>query len=193
MPAFDLNSLKRGDPASWDKAFPSFFGPAARVARSVLGPHLADEAEDVAIEAVGALVEKVKQASSLEELNRLVVGIAHNKAVSHVRAYVAEKRGGGRTESLEARQAMSGEFAESPAETSPLAAIEAAELAERMGRVLESLKPPQGEMLADRFLRGLTHDEIGRKYGVGVKSVGSLLARALRALRGAWEGRQNEM
>ena len=189
----DLTELKRADPDAWNNAFSWFFGPAMRIARSVLGQRLSGDVEDVAIVAVEALVDKVQRAASAEELRRLVVAIARNKAISRVREDRAERHGGGRIESLDERQASSGGSADCAAPDFVQAEVEANELAERLRRVLSALTPPQGEMLGDRFLRGLSHEEIARKYGVGVKSVGIRLARALRKLRAAWDASEDEV
>jgi RNA polymerase sigma factor (sigma-70 family) len=152
-----------------------------------LRPYLPGDVEDVAIESLEELVEKVPGVGSVEELKLLVAAITHNRAVSRLREFFAAKRGGGRTESLESRQEGSG-LPEVVAADSPLAALEAKELAERLGRTLDALAPPKGEMLADFFLAGLSYDDIAKKHGIAINSVGVYLKRGLEALRRAWKG-----
>ena len=112
--------------------------------------------------------------------------IAHNRAVSRLRELYAAKRGAGRTESLEGRQEDRGNFPEAIASDDPVGALELKELGDRLGRLLAELKPPQGEMLADSFLRGLSYEEIAKKHAVALGTVGVYLKRGLTALRRIW-------
>ncbi len=54
------------------------------------------------------------------------------------------------------------------------------------GATLAELKPPLGEILSDFFLHGLRYEEIARKRGVAVGSVGVYLKRGLEAMRRIW-------
>jgi len=53
--------------------------------------------------------------------------------------------------------------------------------------LLAELKPPQGEILADFFLWNLSYQEIAKKRGVAVGSVGVYLKRGLETLRRTWK------
>ena len=183
----DLQALQRGDAAAWDVAFSWLWPAAFGVAQVTLQPYLPAEVEDVAIESLEELVEKVRNLKSVEELKPLVASIAHNRAVSRLRQYFAAKRGSGQTESLEARQ-DGGDLPDAIAPDSPVAALEQKELAERLQRLLAALKPPQREMVADFFLGGLSYEEIAGKYDVAKGSVGVYLKRGLEILRRAWGG-----
>ena len=48
------------------------------------------------------------------------------------------------------------------------------------------LKPPLGEVLSDFYLHGLRYEEIARKHGLAVGSVGVYLKRGLEAIRRIW-------
>ena len=61
MSAPDLRALQRGDAAAWDMAFPWLRPAALWAAHVTLQPYLPAEVEDVAIESLEALVEKVKE------------------------------------------------------------------------------------------------------------------------------------
>ena len=74
---------------------------------------------------------------------------------------------------------------------SPLAALEQKELAERLSGTLSELKPPQGVVLMDFFLNGLSYEGIARKHGIAIGSVGVYLKRGLETLRRVW-GRRGE-
>jgi RNA polymerase sigma factor (sigma-70 family) len=186
MSVLSLPALQQGDPDAWNEAHNYLWPTALAVARLKLEPFLPADIEDVALEALEELVEKVREIKSVAELKPLTASIAHNRAVSRLREHFAKKRGAGQIESLEARQGAEMDFPESMAPDSPLAALEQKELAELLGKTLAALKPPQGEILGDFFLRGLSYDEIAKKQGLAVGSVGVYLKRGLETLRGIW-------
>jgi DNA-directed RNA polymerase specialized sigma24 family protein len=152
----DIQALQCGDAAAWDMAFPWLWPAAFGAAQVTLQPYLPAEVEDVAIESLEALVEKVRELKSVEELKPLVASIAHHQAVSLLRERFAKKRGEGRTGSLEAGQGAAVMDCPDPTANSPLASLEEKELAECLSRTLSQLKPPQGAVLKDFFLDGLS-------------------------------------
>ena len=182
----DLPALKRGDAAAWDVAFPWLWPAAFGAAQAKLQPYFPAEVEDVAIESLEALVEKVRELKSVEELKPLVASIAHHREVSLLRERFAKKRGEGRTESLEAVQEANMADCPDPAADSPLAVLEEKELAERLRRTIAELKPPVDAIMRDRFLNELSYEEIARKHGIPVSSVGVYLKRGLETLRRIW-------
>ena len=98
----DLRALQTGDADAWNAAFDWLWPTAFAVAQLKLQPYLPNEVEDVAIEALEELVEKVRELKSVEELKPLAASIAHHRAVSLLRERFAKKRGEGKTESLDA-------------------------------------------------------------------------------------------
>jgi len=182
----NLRALQAGDADAWDEAFRWLWPVALAVAQLKLRPYFPSEAEDVAIEVLEELVPKVREVKTVEELKPLAASIAHHRAVSLLRERFAGKRGAGKTESLEAVQAGDGADCPDPAAASPLAELEQRELAQRISRSLAELKPPLGEVLSDFFLHGLRYEEIARKHGLAVGSVGVYLQRGLAALRLFW-------
>src|ERR1051325_349656 len=74
----NLQALQRGDGAAWDEAFVWLWPAAFGAAQSILTGSLNHEAEDVAIEALEELIEKVRGLRSVEELKPLVASIAHH-------------------------------------------------------------------------------------------------------------------
>jgi RNA polymerase sigma factor (sigma-70 family) len=187
----DLQALQHGDTASWDMAFPWLWPAAFGAAQVTLQPYLPAEVEDVAIESLEALVEKVRELKSVEELKPLVASIAHHRAVSLLRERFAKKRGEGRTGSPEAVQGAAVIDCPDPTANSPMAALEQKELAECLSRTISKLKPPQGAVLKDFFLDGLSYEGIARKHGIAIGSVGVYLKRGLETLRRIW-GRHEE-
>jgi len=187
----DLHALQVGDPEAWDAAFRWLWPTVFAVAQLKLQPYFPSEVEDVAIEALEELVEKVRVIKSSEELKPLAASIAHHRAVSLLRERFAKKRGEGKTGSLDA-PTEDGETKHEPASgDSPLEYLEQRELAERLGQSLTELKPPLGEILSDFFLHGLRYEEIAKKRGVAVGSVGVYLKRGLEAMRRIWGREEN--
>ena len=92
----DLKSLQQGDSAAWDEAFRWLWPTVFAVARLKLQPFFPNEVEDVAIEALEELVEKVRVIKAAEELKALAASIAHHRAVSLLRERFAKKRGEGK-------------------------------------------------------------------------------------------------
>jgi RNA polymerase sigma factor (sigma-70 family) len=187
----DLDALKRGDPNAWDEAFGWLWPAVFAVAKLKLQPHVPNEVEDVAIESIEQLVEKVPNVKSVEELRPLAASIAHHRAVSLLRERFAKKRGEGKTGSLDAQTQGGVIQNELPSSDSPLEDLEQAELAQRLGKSLAELKPPMGEILSDFFLQRLRYEEIADKRGVAVGSVGVYLKRGLEAMRHIWIREEN--
>ena len=187
----NLHALQAGDEAAWDEAFDWLWPTVFAVAQMKIRPFLPDEAEDLAIEALEELVDKVRAVKSVEELKPLAASISHHRAVSRLRERFALKRGAGKTESLDAQADEAGHANGPASEISPFAELEQKELAERLRRSLSELKPPQGEILSDFFLLGLRYEEISQKRGVAIGSVGVYLKRGLEAMRRIWGWDEN--
>jgi RNA polymerase sigma factor (sigma-70 family) len=187
----DLGALKTGDSGAWDEAFGWLWPTVFAVAKLKLQPYLPNEVEDVAIESIEQLVEKVPGVKSVEELRPLAASIAHHRAVSLLRERFAKKRGEGKTDSLEAQADRGVSQNEPTTSHSPLEDLEQVELAQRLGKSLAELKPPMGDILSDFFLHGLRYEEIATKRGVAVGSVGVYLKRGLEAMRRIWVREEN--
>jgi DNA-directed RNA polymerase specialized sigma24 family protein len=123
MSALNLRALQQGDPDAWNEAHHCLWPTALAVARLKLEPFLPADIEDVALEALEELVEKVHGIESVDELKPLTASICHNRAVSRLREHFAKKRGAGQIESLEARQRAEADCPDSIALDSPLVRI----------------------------------------------------------------------
>src|SRR5437016_12474593 len=82
MNAPNIQALQRGEAEAWDEAFRWLWPAAFAVAQLKLQPFLPQDVEDVAIESLEALVEKVHEVRSVEELKPLVASIGHHTVVS---------------------------------------------------------------------------------------------------------------
>ena len=117
----DLRQLEQGDADAWDEAFRWLWPVAFEAARLKLSPFLPADVEDVAIESLEELVQKVREVGRTEELRPLLASIAHHRAVSRLREHFAAKRGGGQTTSLQATTHEDGAAFDPPDEGAPLA------------------------------------------------------------------------
>ena len=97
----NLKSLQTGDAVAWDEAFRWLWPTVFAVAQLKLQPDCPNDVEDVAIESLEELVEKVRVVKAPEELKPLAASITHHRAVSLLRERFAKKRGEGKKESLD--------------------------------------------------------------------------------------------
>ena len=176
-----LSALQRGDPEAWDEAFRWLWPVAFAVAELKLKPFLPGDVEDVAIETLEEIVDKVREVKRVEELKALAASIAHNLSVSRER--FAKKRGAGQTESLQALQSDGSDPDELAEGASPLAALEQTELADLLAEIQSELKADQRAVLSEFFIHGLSYEEVAKKRGLAIGSVGVYLKRGLEAVR----------
>ena len=187
----DLRALQQGEETAWDTAFGWLWPTVFAAVQLKLQPFLPDEIEDVAIESMEQLGNKVRSVKSVEELKPLAASIAHNRAVSLLRKRFTITRGAGKTESFDALADDEKGKHEPVLEDSPLDSLTEKELAARLAKSLAELKPPQGEILSDFFLHGLNYKEIAHKRGVAIGSVGVYLTRGLETMRRIWKRDKN--
>ena len=181
----DLTALQAGDEGAWDAAFDWLWPTAFAVAQLKLQPFFPEDVEDVAIEALEEVVGKVRELKSGEELKPLTASIAHNRAVSLLRERFARKRGAGKTQPLDKPVDDVGEAIDPPNEVPLLVELDQAELAALLRDLQRGLKPEHRALLDDFFLHRLSYEEIARKHGLAMGSVGVYLHRGLEAMRNA--------
>lgn len=196
VPPANLDSLKQGDPAAWNEAFGWLWPVALAVAKLRLDQYLPDEAEDVAIEALEALVERVRdgKVKTVEGLKPEVTSIARNKAISLLRRQFAEKRGGGMTISLDQPSDPSDPKSppmEAAAEDSSLDVLDISELASLLAELARAGNPEHQAVIRDFLFGGQSYEEISSKRGFPIGTVGVYLKRGLEAMRKAAERRPN--
>jgi len=155
------------------------------VTQHKLSQILPQDVEDVAIEAFEELVPKVHKVKVVEELKPLAASIAHNRAVSVLRAHFAAKRGAGQTQSFESLKGTTEDSSETAVAESPLDGLDQAELSGLISHLLTYFHPEQRAILNDFFFDGLRHDQIASKHGLAIGTVGVYLKRGLEAVRRA--------
>jgi len=185
----NLRALQAGDADAWNEVFHWLWPVALTTAQLKLRPHFPGEAQDVATEALGELVPKVREVKDVEELRLLAVSIAHHRAVSLLHERLTNQHGGGPTKSLESiLDAKLGEPPD-PLKRSSLEALEDEELAERLRRTIGELSPPVTAIMMDCFINELSYEEIAHRLRIPVSSVGTDLKRGLGTLRQIWARR----
>lgn len=185
MKAPELAALIAGDEEAWEEAFAALWPVALATAHARLEATCPTEIEEVAIEALETLVEKVKAggARHADDLPRLAKTIADRQAISKWRELTAQKRGAGKTDSLNAPLYDGEPPPEPPAPTPGLTTLDLAELHRLLDALQEDLNPDHKTALHDFFLDGLSYEEISRKRGWPVGTVGVYIQRGLAAIR----------
>lgn len=192
MPPNNLDFLKQGDRDAWDETFDWLWPTVLAVANLKLQPFLPAEAEDVAIEALEELVEKVQEVRTIEELKPLAASIAHNRAVSLLRERFAKKRGEGKITSLDKPLDAPDDahpVKEVAAEPRTLDTLDQIELTGLLVELQRCIKPESQFVVADFFVRGLSYQQIADKHNLAIGTVGVYLKRGLEALRKAAQSR----
>jgi DNA-directed RNA polymerase specialized sigma24 family protein len=156
---------------------------ALGAAHSRLALTYPEEAEDVAITSLEQLPAKLASVKSAEDLSRLVRTIAKRRAVSRWRELTAEKRGGGPVPPPDPPP-NGGKPAPEPVSPAPsLSALDLDELSRLLAALAEGLRPDHKAALDDFFLDGLSYEEISRKRGWPIGTIGTYIQRGLAAMR----------
>lgn len=181
-----LDRLRAGDEAAWKNVF-RWLWPAAVAKASIAGMRKCcpDDMEDVASKALSILIRKVKEGDvkQVDDLKALLSRITHDESISWCRGLFAQKRGGGKTESLEAMNEDEKSVSEPAIEDSPMANLEIAEHGELIRKAGKQLKRRDWAILEDYFFSELKHDEIAEKHGIARGSVGVFIKRAMDRIR----------
>ena len=186
MTVLDLSKLKKGDDDEWCVAYNLLMPSAMAKARSTgMSRCCTDDAEDVAIASIAVLARKVEvgDVQQVEELRPLLSRIVRDKAIDHCRKLFSQKRGGGKTTSLEGL-AESERLMLLVKGDSPLEKLEISELVELIRKVGEQLEDREWSMCEDYFFSELSQKEFSKKYGIAVGSVGVYKKRIADKLRG---------
>jgi len=172
-----LHRLSEGDERAFEQVFHACYGPVYGAAYRLLGNRA--EAEEAAQEAFLRLHRQPPTRSSTPNLMGWLITVATNLAYNRLRS---ERRRRQREEQV----------------TLPAQPMDAAdetdvggERARRVRRVLAQLPERQTLILLLRH-SGLSYSEVAEQLGVAPGSVGTLLARAERAFRRAYEECEHE-
>lgn len=172
----DLSALRSGDSDAWDQLHDWLHPVALAAAQHRLGNILPQDVEDIAVQAIEALVPKVAEVKNIDELAPLVASIACCRSIDRLRKHYRkpeqpiEPNTNGDDEPPEFEEAGGSE------ET-----IRVSELSQIVRSVLAGLKPKFRTLITDAFLHERSHKEIAEKHQMPIGSVGTTLKRALEA------------
>lgn len=175
----ELQRLQQGDPAAWNHAFDLLWPEAFHVARRRLARMSPEDAEDVAVEALGDAAGMVGRVAGFEELRALVRVLAHRRAVDLVRSREALIRREPSGEPTSARP--DAEPADDRPE--PWEQADALDVARWLSEAVQRLRPVEQALLAGHYVEGRTHAELAALHGVSRATLGVRLARILMKLR----------
>ena len=181
----DIARLTAGEEDAWAAIFHWLWPAATAKARMAgMGKCCPDDVEDVASKSLSLLIGKVKDGvvKRTEDLKAFLAQITHDEAVSWCRGLFAQKRGGGKTGSLDAMKDDEKSHFEPGIEDSPLAKLELSELGDLIRDAGRELKPSEWSLLEDYFYSELSYKEIAEKHEIAVGSVGVYLKRSLDKL-----------
>jgi RNA polymerase sigma factor (sigma-70 family) len=180
-----LEALKAGDEMAWSAAFPHLWPIALRAAHDCGAQLTLEEAEDVAIEAIRLTIDQIETVPSTDALRGLVCTIAKWRAISLARQKSALKRVPALT--LAASELAANEAApvEPVDEKDPFAQLQAAELAALLRDALSGLDPRTKELVFEKFVLGMTYEELSAKHRVPLGTLCAKVARGLAKVRTA--------
>src|SRR5439155_2640883 len=150
--------------AAWDEAFRSLWPIALRGAQCPEACLANEEAEDVADEAILALISQIGSVPSEGELKALVFKIAHRRAISLARWKSAIKRRLTESYVLEVR-------ANSVPMNTVSPEVERRELAGLIAQFLQGLDDDARAFLKEKIELNLTYKEISARHGVPIGTV----------------------
>lgn len=173
-----LEQLRAWDAQAWEVAYPRFY----RLAFSACTPSLSNsDREEVASQAVHALLDYLQRVSDEPELDALAATLGHNLSVSRVRRELTQSRGGGKVGSLDEHEEGGADLPDQGV-LRPDQLVAQAQRAVQLRHALDRLRPPFGGLLRDRFLHELDYKELAEKYELSIDSIGVYLQRAKTAL-----------
>jgi RNA polymerase sigma-70 factor, ECF subfamily len=171
-----LEKLRRGDAVEFERVFRATYAPLCRFVSRYVEPAVAEE---IAQETYLRLWNDRERLDVRTSLRAYLFAAARNRALNHLKHLGVEQRW------AEAETAASGG---AHAEADAPERLDRAEVAQRVGRVVEGLPPRLRETVDLRWGEGLTHAEIAEAMGVTVKAVEANVARAKAALRAGLGG-----
>ncbi|MCI0536073.1 MAG: sigma-70 family RNA polymerase sigma factor [Verrucomicrobiales bacterium] len=167
----ELSALKARDVAAWNEAWRHLWPMALQAARHPEARLLPWESEDVASEAILAVIEQIETVTSENHLKALTITIARRRAIELARRKSARKRTV--PDECDPVMATSASWDEGDE-------IEQRELLGLLHRALQVLEPETRQILHDKFALGLTHEEISAHYGI---PPGTSCTKVMRGIR----------
>jgi RNA polymerase sigma factor (sigma-70 family) len=179
-----LAALREGDDIAWTQLATQLFPIALAAAKFKLHGDFEEDARDVANRGLHALLEKVDEVESSEELPALLTTIVYAEAVDFLRRQHADKRGGGQVFRFGVLEDwFEAEGFDGPADgTIPVDEAHLSSLAEIVATLSKGLSPKVRDLLLDRYYWNKSAPEIAAARGMKEGAVRTALSRALTDL-----------
>lgn len=175
----DIEQLKAGDRIAWSRAWEILYAISLSVCYTTASTLNHQDHEDVAVEAISEIVGYIEKVGSFEECKKLVVTISKNRLLDLLRRRATVKDGGGKVESLEAKEGFD---AVDPSQEHPDVAAMKGERALMLAEGLRQIPEQYRKVVEDFYLKGLKQQEIADKHGLKIGTIGVYLQRGLEAL-----------
>lgn len=195
-PAIDIEKLKAGDGGEWERAWE----PLCWVARNVVeGYHenIGDLLEDDFImDAIIKAHEHIQEFNSIGHLRAWITITTRNAIRDELDRIGRIKHGGGNLQSLEEMQEEDSEHSNGPGDDQPRRddvadeqqitpdqATHLLQLSQLHEKAFEHVDNRYANVVRDFYFERLTQQEIAKKRGLAIGSIGAYLDRGLDALR----------
>lgn len=181
----DLEALKSENYATRTNAFASLKAETYVVCYKRLQRRFPGEIEDVVLESLKEIYEKIDELKTNEDLAKLTQRIAENHAISCWRSMMTKKRGEGKVQSLDALQQLEeGKTPfDPPADIPRLSNLDLADIRRIIDTLQGTLKLEYKQALNDYIINQLSFEEISQRRGWPLGSVGVYVQRGLKAMR----------
>jgi RNA polymerase sigma factor (sigma-70 family) len=171
----NLEALQSGDELAWQKALPRLWDIAYPAARR---KGLSDQdAEDVVIGALEALVNDVKKLNSIDGLCRWLSSTTGNIAINLIRRNSAQKRP--QTVSIDQAGPDGGPIDIPQFSPDCLAELDLEELGQTLSEMLDQVSEPARSIVKDRMWQDWSYEELSKKYGMAEGAIRTLVCRTI--------------
>jgi len=177
----DIQLLKKADQDEWSKAMDWLMPVAKWESRDKIGKILPNQIEDIAIEAIHAVSEKVHEFKHSSEIKAILRKITRNMAVDALRKHYAIKRGGGKVVSLDDDE----NHEEIPDTTIEDTDSKYSKLhnGDLIQKALQILSEKERKCIISRFLDKKSFKEISEEHDIPMGSIGVTIERGLDKMR----------
>ena len=181
----DYKSIQAGLPEAWEQGFKILWGVGHAACRGAIKNCSGVDADLIVSDAVSEVIPKAREVPSWNELKALTARVAWCRAIDAIRRQKAEKKGGGRVESLDDLLIEPS----SPVYQRPDEDLYHAELWRAYRECTNQLNPKAREVVELRLVDQLTQKEITEKLGIPQGTVGVTIMKTLAVIKDCLKAR----
>lgn len=168
LPADVVSRVRAGDQAAFEQLFRYWYATLADYASHIV--RSADDAEDAVQDVFVSLWRRRTDLPDAEKLGAYLHRAVRNRALNQLR-------------DAKAQVPLDDEIDLASDEPAPEAAVEHADLADAVATAINALAPRTREVFLLSREQELTYAQIAETLGISIKTVETLMGRALRTLR----------